>query len=215
MQIPNRYCYNKVARGVIKMCGRYGLTATNDNLYKRYHMTPEKEYESDILEEIFPTTENPILLPNNHFYNIKWGFTPEFAKRPLINARAETILEKPTFSVPFQKKRCIIPATYFFEWQKVEGQNQKDKKKIVVKDLPIFSMAGICERYNDDQGNSHLTYAIITTDANPQMAEIHDRMPVIIEPKDEKDYLDLNKNPQALLELLKPTERELIINSAT
>lgn len=197
------------------MCGRYGLTATNDELYARYQMTPEKEYVINEVEEIFPTTDNTILLPNYHFYDIKWGFTPDFAKQSLINARAETILEKPTFREPFQRKRCIIPATYFYEWQKIENQKKKDKKRIAVKDLPIFSMAGICERYNDDQGKSYLTYSIITTDANEQMTEIHDRMPVILEPEDEKDYLDLNKNPQSLLNLLKSTERELIINSAT
>lgn len=75
----------------------------------------------------------------------------------------------------------------------------------------MFSIAGICERYKDDEGNNILTYSIITTESNAQMKEIHHRMPVILDPEDEKDYLNLEIDPKELLLLLKGTERRLNI----
>lgn len=198
------------------MCGRYGLTVSEKDLIKRYDLDGEDDtlgdYAFEEKDEIFPTTDNIILLPNRKLYPVKWGFTPHFAKRPLINARSESILEKKTFKEPFTSKRCIVPASYFFEWQPVEGQKKKDKKLIRVDGLPVFSMAGVCERYKDDDGNSYLTYAILTTDANEQMKPIHDRMPVILNPEDEKEYLDLEADVKAVQKLLRPTEKELIIN---
>lgn len=198
------------------MCGRYGLTVSEKELIKRYDLDDEGDslgdYTFEEKDEIFPTTDNIILLPNRKLYPVKWGFTPHFAKRPLINARSESILEKKTFKEPFTSKRCIVPASYFFEWQPVEGQKKKDKKLIRVDGLPVFSMAGVCERYKDDDGNSYLTYAILTTDANEQMKPIHDRMPVILNPEDEKEYLNLEAEVAVVQKLLRPTEKELIIN---
>lgn len=192
------------------MCGRYGLTVSKEELEERYEATwTEGEFTGQ--EEIFPTTDNTVLLPNQKLYRVKWGFTPSFAKRPLINARSETILEKKTFKEPFSKKRCLIPATYFFEWQKVEGNEKKEKKRIQMKDLPIFSMAGICERYTNENGKSQLTCSILTTEASEQMASIHDRMPVILEPEDEQFYLNLDNDPKEVQAILKPSSRRLEI----
>ncbi|PRY81041.1 SOS response-associated peptidase [Alkalibacterium olivapovliticus] len=196
------------------MCGRYGLTVSEQELIDRYQLDPEDysldAYEIEEKEEIFPTTENIVLLPNHKLYPVKWGFTPSFAKRPLINARSESIQEKKTFKEPFATKRCIVPASYFFEWKKNEDQ-KKEKKLIRVKDLPVFSMAGVCERYTDDNGKSYLTYAILTTEANDQMKPIHDRMPVILDQKDEAMYLKLDTDLTKVQTLLKPTKRELVI----
>ena len=111
----------------------------------------------------------------------------------------------------YEKNGNPVPATYFFEWQEVKGQKKKDKKRIAVKALPIFSIAGICERYTDDDGESVLTYSILTTEANDQMRPIHDRMPVILNPEDEKHYLDLEADPTDVQSLLKPTSIELTI----
>lgn len=197
------------------MCGRYGLSVSEKDLIKRYQLDADDytlgDYTFEEKDEIFPTTDNIILLPNRKLYPVKWGFTPHFAKRPLINARSESVLEKKTFKEPFSSKRCIVPASYFFEWQPVEGQKKKDKKLIRVDGLPVFSMAGVCERYKDDEGNSILTYAILTTDANEQIKPIHDRMPVILDPEDENQYLDLEADVESVQELLKPTKKELII----
>lgn len=193
------------------MCGRYTLTAGKEELEKRYQaeMSNEDEYEKEA--EVFPTTVNWVLLPNDKLYPLKWGFTPSYAKQPIINARSETVLEKPTFKEPFEKKRCIVPATSFFEWQKQEGQEKKIKKEVFVKDLPIFSIAGICERYENEDGESILTYTILTTDANGQMKPIHHRMPVLLHPEQEKEYLDLSESPADVQKLLQPFDGELVI----
>ncbi|MDZ7836284.1 MAG: SOS response-associated peptidase family protein [Alkalibacterium sp.] len=99
----------------------------------------------------------------------------------------------------------------FSNGRKWKGQKKKDKKRIAVKDLPIFSIAGICERYTDDDGESVLTYSILTTEANDQMRLIHDRMSVILNPADEKHYLNLEADPKEVQALLRPTEKELHI----
>lgn len=190
------------------MCGRYALEATKSELWERYLLGEMKE---DVEEraEIFPTNYTPLIMPGNEFVHHKWGFVEPFAKRPLINARAETILEKPTFSQPFRTARCLVPATAFFEWEKVG--DEKLKRKIAVADIPIFSMAGILKTYQDENGNPFTVFSIITTAANDQMRAIHDRMPVILEPEDEAFYLDQKADPKLVWKLLKPTEQRLLI----
>lgn len=199
------------------MCGQYSFLAAKEALIERYQLNQAyaDNFELDYaLEEsdddrqkpsvYYPSGQPPILLPNRKIYNIQWGMTPSFAKRPLINARLETVLEKKTFREPFMKKRCIVPATCFYEWQaadETEGR-AKTKYEIAVKDLPIFSMAGICERYADGKGGSYLTFAILTMAPKDQMAHIHDRMPVILEPAFEATYLDLTVSPDVLLSQL-------------
>jgi putative SOS response-associated peptidase YedK len=195
-------------RGDKIMCGRYALEATKRELWERYLLG---EMEEDVEEraEIFPTNSTPLILPGNELVHHRWGFMEPFAKRPLINARAETILEKPTFSQPFRTARCLLPATAFFEWEKV-GE-EKLKRKIAVTDIPIFSMAGILKTYQDENGKPFTAFSIITTAANDQMRAIHDRMPVILEPEDEAFYLDQKADPELVWKLLKPTEHRLLI----
>lgn len=145
------------------MCGRYSLEVSKEGLTERYNL---KKITSDYQEreEIFPATVAPIILPDTNLAFLEWGFTPQFAKRPLINARAETILEKPTFRKAFKTMRCLIPATAFFEWEK--GKEKKIKRRITVTDQTIFSIAGICDYFLDEEGREQLKYSLITTEAN-------------------------------------------------
>lgn len=181
------------------MCGSYSYERETQELLKRY---AESRLDSNIPEDdreiYYPGQNNLILLPNMKFYMIKWGFTPSFSNRPLINARLETVLEKRTFIEPFCRKRCIIPATSFYEFQAIEGQKNKKKWKISVKDLDIFSMAGICERYQTEDKQSILTYSILTKEAEGEMATIHNRVPVILEKEMENQYLNLEVDPVKL-----------------
>jgi len=195
--------------GYVDMCGRYVLEATKNELWERYSLDKRNEAFYEGNDEIFPTNAAPIILPGNEWDYQKWGFTESFSNRPLINARAETILEKPTFRQSFISGRCLIPATSFFEWEK-RGK-EKIKRKITVSDIPIFSMAGILKTYTDGEGGVFTRFSIITTEANQQMAVIHDRMPVILDPEDERLYLDHNVDPNRILQLLKPTTHTLII----
>lgn len=197
------------------MCGRYGLEVSGKELVTRYRLAdgddPFKEKSFERKEEIYPTTLNLILLPDRKLHAVKWGFIPSFAKRPLINARSESVLEKKTFREPFKYNRCLVPASCFYEWQPIEGQKKKDKKQIRVKGLSIFSMAGICESYSDTNGQTELTFAILTTGANGQMQPIHDRMPVILQPEDENIYLDPEADIRLVQSIIKPTELTLDI----
>ncbi|HCO18281.1 SOS response-associated peptidase [Gudongella oleilytica] len=193
------------------MCGRYALDADIDLLIERYKaIIAEKEITTK--SEIFPTDFQPIITESDgrNIELAKWGFMPHYAKRPLINARGETVHEKPTFRKSFLKGRCLVPATAFFEWE--EKDNKKIKRKISVEDVTIFSMAGLYEDFISKEGNRFRAYTILTTDANTQMALIHDRMPVILSPEDEDKWLDPGQTDIGKLrKLIIPSPLHLII----
>lgn len=185
------------------MCGQYSFLENKKALLERYAGTElDSNLPEDEREVYYPSQNNLILLPNNKFYAIKWGFTPSFAKKPLINARLESILEKQTFIEPFKRKRCLIPATSFYEFKEVDSQEKKERWQIAVTDLDIFSIAGICERYDNEDGSSTLTYSMLTKDSVGQMADIHHRVPVILNKQTEREYLNLKTDPNQLQETL-------------
>jgi putative SOS response-associated peptidase YedK len=193
------------------VCGRYALDADIDLLIERYKaIIAEKEITTK--SEIFPTDFQPIITESDgrNIELAKWGFMPHYAKRPLINARGETVHEKPTFRKSFLKGRCLVSATAFFEWE--EKDNKKIKRKISVEDVTIFSMAGLYEDFISKEGNRFRAYTILTTDANTQMALIHDRMPVILSPEDEDKWLDPGQTDIGKLrKLIIPSPLHLII----
>lgn len=181
------------------MCGQYSYLESKQALLERYKgTTMDARIPDDQREVYYPGQNNIILLPNNKFYAIQWGFIPSFSKRPLINARLESILEKKTFINPFQRKRCIIPATAFYEFSEIPNENQKQRWQISVTNQAIFSMAGVCERYTTDEGESILTYAILTKESQGDMREVHDRVPVILNQALEEEYLNLQVDPKQL-----------------
>ncbi len=121
----------------------------------------------------------------------------------MINARAETLAEKPAFKRLISSKRCIIPTNGFYEWKK-EGSNKRPMR-ILMKDDSIFSLAGLYDTWTDQDGNKLSTSTIITTKPNELMEDIHNRMPVILHPDDEAEWLGRDiKNVQSLLRLLQP-----------
>lgn len=187
------------------------MDADIDLLIERYKaIIAEKEITTK--SEIFPTDFQPIITESDgrNIELAKWGFMPHYAKRPLINARGETVHEKPTFRKSFLKGRCLVPATAFFEWE--EKDNKKIKRKISVEDVTIFSMAGLYEDFISKEGNRFRAYTILTTDANTQMALIHDRMPVILSPEDEDKWLDPGQTDIGKLrKLIIPSPLHLII----
>lgn len=181
------------------MCGQYSFKYEPEELLDRYPgMTIHPRSSKEEKAISYPGQENLILLPNHIFYDVKWGFIPSFSKRPLINARLETILEKKTFAIPFKQKRCIIPATFFYEFEEVEGKKHKECWQISVSNSMYFSMAGVCERYMLDDGSSILTYSILTKESVGKMADIHHRVPVILTKEMEGEYLDLKNDPKEL-----------------
>lgn len=192
------------------MCGRYELEAIKKDLWERYMIMEEESKDAFVpRKEVFPTNLCPVVIPGPDLAELKWGFMESFTKRPLINARAETILQKPTFREPFVKARCLVPATAFFEWEEVDGK--KERRRIAIKGLPIFSLAGIRKGYLQEDGTTLMTFSIITTNATEEFANIHDRMPVILSPDQEEIYLDHDQPAELIQELLVPTSMSLIV----
>lgn len=148
----------------------------------------------------------------NRLGELRWGLVPSWAKDDkfagkMINARAETLLSKPSFKNLIYRKRCIIPADGFYEWKKkAEG---KQPMRIVLKDQSIFSLAALYDTWISPNGEKISTCTIITTEPNRLVADIHDRMPVILHEEDEETWLNRNnQNAEQLMSLLKPFPAE-------
>ena len=139
---------------------------------------------------------------------LRWGLIPHWAKEEkigyrMINARAETVAEKPSFRVALRRRRCLIPATGFYEWKAVPGGKQPYNIQLV--DGGLFAFAGLWERWQGDAGQVVESCTIIVTEANKAISPIHDRMPVILDPSDYKSWLDPQLQDSASLQpLLRP-----------
>jgi putative SOS response-associated peptidase YedK len=203
------------------MCGRFTL-----------HTSPSQ------LAELFDLPETPLLVPR---YNIAptqpvgivrlnsqmgqrewalvhWGLVPSWSKDPsigarLVNARAETVDEKPSFRAAFRRRRCLVPADGFYEWQRTGGQKQP--YHIQIGDGQPFAFAGLWEYWEGADGSGLESCTILTTGANELMAPIHDRMPVVVAPEDYADWLGPGteqdkRELSQLRHLLRPYPAELM-----
>ena len=181
------------------MCGRYALWGV-DLLGRRFLiLDPTLGFRSHF--NIAPQTENPIVVTahdGNHIRMMQWGLVPHWSKdvsathRP-INARAEGIMEKPMFRGLLKDKRCLVPASGFYEWKK-EGTH-KVPFYIHMPNEPVFGFAGLYDVWQDASGQARQTYTIITTEANSLMAPIHNRMPVILTRDDEQRWMSSDTLP--------------------
>jgi len=193
------------------MCGRAYALFTEADLATRYlRRRPATLGEFTPTANLAPTQLTPIVREVNgarELARLRWGLVPSWAKElkigaSMINARAQTIAEKPSFRVAFRQRRCIVPLSGFIEWQR-EG-TRKRPFAIYREDRAILSVAGLWDRWADTDGDEVQTFAVITTEANGFMAPIHGRMPVILEPGDEDAWLSADTGPEALHALLVP-----------
>jgi putative SOS response-associated peptidase YedK len=200
------------------MCGRYTITVTMEELMLHYMIDGSAPPFHQPKYNVAPGQMVLAVIQDgsgrNRLGEIKWGLVPQWAKDEkigykLLNARAETLLEKPAYKIPFLQKRCLIPADGFYEWKK--EQNGKRPMRIVRKDRAVFSMAGLYEIWTAQDGRRVASCTVITTEPNGLMAPIHDRMPVILRKEDESIWLDRGiRDPQILQRLLRPyDEKEL------
>jgi len=192
------------------MCGRFvqaspsrayaelfGLADTELDLPPRYNVAPSQA----VLAARMEPTHKTRLVP------LRWGLVPGWSKGPdarysMINARAETVHEKPAYRSAFKYRRCLIPSEGFYEWRSEGGRKQP--WLIHRRDRRPFAMAGLWEHWQDPAGNELESCTIIVTQANALIAPIHDRMPVILDPTDWATWLDpANQNPAALGTLLR------------
>jgi putative SOS response-associated peptidase YedK len=191
------------------MCGRYTLKNPMDVLAEYFEV---EDYPSSLTPSynIAPTQEVAAVVEEDEkrkLEMLRWGLIPSWAKDPaignkMINARAETVSEKPSFRAAFKKRRCLIVADGFYEWQKTD--NGKQPYHFKLKDSSPFAFAGLWETW-DKEGEEIRSCSIVTTDANDLMNEIHHRMPVILHPENYGVWLDQGfDEKEALIDLLRP-----------
>ena len=175
------------------MCGRYALFASNQQLQAQYGAINDFEWEPRY--NIAPTDKVPLLRLDGRFRRrfdlAHWGFEiePGGHKKLLLNARAETVTEKPTFKGLSRTSRCILPASGFFEWKKENGTKVPWFFQAKDEQTSTFALAGLLRERAVD-GDLHLETTILTTAPNDLMAPIHDRMPVIVPQHLLQDWLN-------------------------
>ena len=191
------------------MCGRFALLAPGPVIAAQFGV--EVAHEIAPRYNIAPTQPVAAVRLNQHgerdLTYFQWGLIPSWAKDPamgsrMINARSETVAEKPSFRAAFKRRHCLLPASGFYEWQKQNGSKQPIYIRPV--DDSLFGLAGLWEVWHDPDGGLLETCTILTTTPNELMEPIHNRMPVIIEPEDYSMWLDPGDNPQETLHLLRP-----------
>lgn len=209
------------------MCGRYATTRTSASLNDAFGAELADsfvELEADF--NMAPTKLAPLVIgrpgnddnsPTRELLTAKWGLVPSWAKDPsignrMINARSETVAEKPAFKKAFGKRRAIVPADGYYEWYKTEGDPETTKKTpkqpffITPKERDVLPMAGLYEFWRDDDADKWLiTYTILTTSAPDDLGHLHDRTPMMLEPDAFDAWLDpAPRSTDELLALLAP-----------
>lgn len=183
------------------MCGRFYIDKNKEKISKQFSVNDSKEAKTSY--NIAPSQNCSIIRMSGdkkELINLNWGFIPAWAKPDVkikpINAKAETIREKPYFRSAYKKQRCIVPASGFYEWKGSKGNKQP--YAIYPLNDPYFAFAGLWERNGDLE-----TFTIITTEANELMREVHHRMPVILDTNNYDAWLNNGD-----YELLKPCPSE-------
>jgi putative SOS response-associated peptidase YedK len=196
------------------VCGRFTLTVDPEQLAVAFGLTTVPEFTPRF--NIAPTQPALVVTaeqPDAARF-MRWGLIPSWSKDPamgakLINARSETAAEKPSFRTALKKRRCLVPASGFFEWQAQAGGKQPFY--ITVPDTPVLALAGLWENWRDPaSGEDVRTFTILTTSANPFMRDFHERMPVIVNREDWPVWMDKTDVPEAVLAVLlqRPFEPE-------
>jgi putative SOS response-associated peptidase YedK len=189
------------------MCGRFTLDPTT-KLYERFQIQNRLEIKARY--NIAPTQDVPVIVRQspNRIVLMRWGLIPHWAKdesigTKMINARAETITEKPSYRSLLPSTRCIVPASGYYEWQATE--NGKQPYYIHADAGEFFPLAGLYDIWKNPEGREIYSFTIITTEPTVNLRSIHNRMPVILEPKAEEIWLDPDvTDPMELTPLLHP-----------
>lgn len=185
------------------MCGRYFLDTLPELLAGQFRVHKYPVYAASY--NIAPTQPTLIVrrhADDNEWAWVRWGLVPHWAKDPgigakMINARGETVAEKPAFRGAFRYRRCIVPASGFYEWR---SQPQgKQPFAIVPTDAACFGFAGLWEHWTAPDGSVLESSCVLTTTPNALMATIHDRMPVILDPSDYQSWLQASPTDAAAL----------------
>jgi putative SOS response-associated peptidase YedK len=191
------------------MCGRYTLHHKPEEIEERFDVEPDEELLAPRYN-IAPSQIIPVIrhTGSKEMVGCKWGLIPFWAKDPkignnLINAKAETIAEKPSFKHAFAKRRCLIPADGFYEWQK-RGKAPSQPIYVRRRDSGLFAFAGLWEEWKTPDGEALATCTIITVEPNELVSQFHHRMAAILKPDEEAAWIDPGSKAEDLLRLLRP-----------
>ncbi len=198
------------------MCGRYALNANLNDIIERFGVV--KTAQGVVLEPRFnvaPSQANPVITGDGErtLTLMQWGLVPSWAKSPkgdysTINARVETVADKPTYRTPLRRQRCLVPATGYYEWQAgggAKGAKQPFFMELADSDKELFAFAGLYDIWRGPDGQELQSYTILTTEATPQLATVHARMPIILPRAAEERWLDPQlADPVQLLARLQP-----------
>ena len=199
------------------MCGRYSLFSDIRIIEERFGEVTFEEDDYEPSYNIAPSQQVMTVINDgtkNRLGYLKWGLVPPWAKDSkigfkMINARSETVHEKPSFRESFKKKRCLVVADSFFEWKRTN--DKKVPMLVKLKSDELFAMAGLWETWKSPTGEPIHSCTILTTEPNDLMSNIHDRMPVILKPEDESIWLDSSiKDVNNLKHLLRPFENDTL-----
>lgn len=193
------------------MCGRFSLGVSTDDLVEEFGIA-EGSLDWAPRYNVAPTQDVAAVVAGENGPRIgalRWGLVPAWADDPaignrLINARAESVADKPAFRDAFRARRCLILADGFYEWQRREKGTTKVPFHIRLPDGRPFAFAGLWERWQPRDGEPLHTCTIITTDAAPSIRAIHDRMPVILRPDQRQQWIRRDTPPSTLLAMLRP-----------
>jgi len=199
------------------MCGRFARRSTREVLAEWFGVDLEDAPAFEPSYNAAPQSAQPVVRPGRdsgepEFALLRWGLVPFWAKDAkigysTINARAEEAQAKPAFRDALRKRRCLVPADAFYEWQK---RNAKSKQPFAIglKSGEPFAFAGLWDSWRAKDGEPLETFTILTTDANEVLERIHDRMPVILEPKDYKRWMEPASVEHLPVDLMRPYPAE-------
>ncbi|HUO53783.1 MAG TPA: SOS response-associated peptidase [Rhodoblastus sp.] len=195
------------------MCGRFAITSPPEAVRAHFRYAEQPNFPPRY--NIAPTQPIPIVAARRdgrHFQLARWGFLPGFVKDPkdfplIINARAETLTQKPSFRAALRRRRCLAPADAWYEWR-ANGKGPKTPFLLRRRDGGLMAFAGLWETFADASGGEIDTACIITTSANGATVAIHDRMPALIAPEDFDAWLNPDETIAPPLDLLRPAPED-------
>jgi putative SOS response-associated peptidase YedK len=200
------------------VCGRFALTITA-RFFERFEL-PEGSIGCTSRQNISPGQPAPVIfdLEGRRVVEMQWGLVPSWAKdvkigSKMFNARSETLKEKPSFRNLLKRKRCLVPASGFYEWKREDGNVPY---MIRVRDQAYFAMAGLYDVWQSGDGSVLSTFTIVTTAAAKVMVDLHDRMPVILEKETESEWIAPGElDPGLIEEILRTYPGALSISPAS
>ena len=208
------------------MCGRYTHASLRDGAYLYQYFglplpRPEEATDTAPSWNVAPQSNQPVIrlspeTGQRELVIMRWGLIPFWAKTPAhnystINAKAETLLEKPAFREPFRYRRCLVPVNNYFEWQVIDPKSKKKQAwAIGLKSEKPLALGGIWDVWKSSVGVRLESYAIVTTETNELLAALHDRMPLIIAERDYDRWLEPGDPQRPPVDLLRPFDDELM-----